>query len=88
MRGATKFLSMTVTHYVWIEERVVGTQIGNLQLRVCFDVELCLSPRWVEGNIGSTDAMKTCHNLNAYNFETNNHKVINYTSLDSFKFRY
>jgi hypothetical protein len=48
-----------------------------------FDVELRLSPRWVGGNIGSTDATKTCHNLNDYIFETNNRKVINNTSLDS-----
>jgi hypothetical protein len=40
------------------------------------------SPRWVAGNIGSTDATKTCHTLNAYIFETNNRKVINNTSLD------
>jgi hypothetical protein len=51
-------------------------------LRV-FDVELRLSPRWVGGNIGSTDATKTCHTLNAYIFETNNRKVINNTSSDS-----
>jgi hypothetical protein len=48
-----------------------------------FDVELRLSPRWAGGNIGSTDATKTCHNLNAYIFEINNRKVINNTSLDS-----
>jgi hypothetical protein len=48
-----------------------------------FDVELRLSPRWVGGNIKITDAMKTCHILNAYIFETNNRKVINNTSLDS-----
>jgi hypothetical protein len=48
-----------------------------------FDVELCLSPRWIGGDIGSTDATKTCHTLNAYIFETNNLKVINNTSLDS-----
>jgi hypothetical protein len=48
-----------------------------------FDVELRPSPRWVRGNIGSTDATKTCHTLNAYIFETNNRKVINNTSLDS-----
>jgi hypothetical protein len=46
-----------------------------------FDVELRLSPRWVGGNIGSTDATKTCHTLNAYIFETNNRKVINNTSF-------
>jgi hypothetical protein len=51
--------------------------------RTYFDVELRLSPRWVEGNIGSTDATKTCHILNAYIFETNNRKLINNTSLDS-----
>jgi hypothetical protein len=48
-----------------------------------FDVELRLSPRWVGGNIGSTDATKTCHTLNAYIFETNNRKLINNTSLDN-----
>jgi hypothetical protein len=48
-----------------------------------FDVELRLSPRWVGGNIGSTDATKTYHNLNAYIFEINNRKVINNASLDS-----
>jgi hypothetical protein len=48
-----------------------------------FDVELRLSPPWVGGNIGSTDATKTCHILNAYIFEANNRKVINNTSLDS-----
>jgi hypothetical protein len=50
---------------------------------VSFDVELRLSPRWVGGNIGSTDATKIYHTLNAYIFETNNRKVINNTSLDS-----
>jgi hypothetical protein len=50
---------------------------------ITFDVELRLSPRWVGGNIGSTDATKTCHNLNAYIFENNNRKVINNTLLDS-----
>jgi hypothetical protein len=54
--------------------------VTNIQL---FDVELCLFPRWVRGNIGSTDATKTYHILNAYIFEINNHKVINNTSLDS-----
>jgi hypothetical protein len=49
---------------------------------IYFDVELRLSPHWVGGNIGSTDATETCHTLNAYIFETNNRKVINYTSLD------
>jgi hypothetical protein len=48
-----------------------------------FDVELRLSPGWVGGNIGSTDATKTCYTLNAYIFETNNRKIINSTSLDS-----
>jgi hypothetical protein len=48
-----------------------------------FDVELRLSPRWIGGDIGSTDATKTRHTLNAYIFETNNRKVINNTSLDS-----
>jgi hypothetical protein len=47
-------------------------------------VELRLSPSWTGGNIGSTDAKKTCHALKAYIFETNNPKVINNTSLDSF----
>jgi hypothetical protein len=47
-----------------------------------FDVELRLSPPWVRRNIGSTDATKTCHTLNAYILETNNRKVINNTSLD------
>jgi hypothetical protein len=51
--------------------------------RGVFDLELRLSPRWVEGNIGSTDATKTSHILNAYIFETNNREVINNTSLDS-----
>jgi hypothetical protein len=50
---------------------------------VGFDVELRLSPRWVGGNIGSTDATKTCHNFKAFIFENNNRKVINNTSLDS-----
>jgi hypothetical protein len=50
---------------------------------LCFDVELRLSPRWVGGNIGSTDATKTCHDLNVYIFETNNRKAISNTSLDS-----
>jgi hypothetical protein len=53
-----------------------------------FDVELRLSPRWVGDIIGSTDATKTYHTLNAYIFETNNREVINNTSLDSFKFKY
>jgi hypothetical protein len=48
-----------------------------------FNVKLRISPRWVRGNIGSTDARETCHILNAYIFETNNHKVIINTSLDS-----
>jgi hypothetical protein len=48
-----------------------------------FDVELRLSHWWVGGNIGSTDATKAYHTLNAYVFETNNHKVINNISLDS-----
>jgi hypothetical protein len=48
-----------------------------------FDVKLRLSPCWVRGNIGSTDATKTCHNLNSYIFETNNLKKINNTRLDS-----
>jgi hypothetical protein len=48
-----------------------------------FDVELRLFPFWVRGNIESTDATKTCHDLNAYIFEANNHKVINNTLLDS-----
>jgi hypothetical protein len=48
-----------------------------------FHVELRLSPRWVGVTIGSTDATKTCHTLNAYIFETNNRKVINNISLDS-----
>jgi hypothetical protein len=56
---------------------------GTMQNMYCFDGELRLSPRWVRGNIGSTDATKTCHTLNAYIFETNNRKVINNTSLDS-----
>jgi hypothetical protein len=47
-----------------------------------FDVELRLSLRLVRGNIGSTDATKTCHILNASIFKTNNRKVINNT-LDS-----
>jgi hypothetical protein len=47
------------------------------------DIELRLSPRLVGGNIGSTDATKTRHTLNAYIFETNNREVINNTSLDS-----
>jgi hypothetical protein len=46
------------------------------------DVELRLFPRWLRGNIGSTDATKTCYILNAFIFETNNCKVINNTSLD------
>jgi hypothetical protein len=41
---------------------------------VSFDVELRLSPCWIGGNIGSTDATKTCHNLNAHIFVTNNSK--------------
>jgi hypothetical protein len=56
---------------------------NNFFLRVSFDVELRLSPLWVGSDIGSTDATKTCHILNAYIFEINNHKVINNTSLDS-----
>jgi hypothetical protein len=36
-------------------------------------------PHWVGGNIGSTDATKTCHILNAYIFETNNREVIHNT---------
>jgi hypothetical protein len=48
-----------------------------------FVIELRLSSRWVRGNIGSTDATKTCHTLNVYIFETNNHKVSYNTSLDS-----
>jgi hypothetical protein len=48
-----------------------------------FYIELRLSPRWVRGNIGRTDATKTCHILNAYIFETNNRKVINNISLYS-----
>jgi hypothetical protein len=47
------------------------------------DVELRHSPSWVGGNIGITDATKTCHILNAYIFKTNNRKVIDDTSLDS-----
>jgi hypothetical protein len=48
-----------------------------------FDVELRLSPRWVGGNIGSTDATKIYHTLNAYIVEINNRKVINNAPLDS-----
>jgi hypothetical protein len=48
-----------------------------------FDVELRLSPRWVGGNIRSSDPTKAGHILNAYIVETNNRKVINNTSLDS-----
>jgi hypothetical protein len=55
------------------------SQIGT----IVFYVELRLSPRWVGGNIGSTDATKTYHTLNAYIFETNNRKVINNASLGS-----
>jgi hypothetical protein len=51
--------------------------------RYYFDTELRLSLCWVGGNIGRTNATKTCHNLNAYIFETNNRNVINNTSLDS-----
>jgi hypothetical protein len=64
-------------------------EIFNLSRPKCFqtvlyfDVELLVSPRWVGVNIGSTDATKTCHTLNAYILETNNRKVINNTSLDS-----
>jgi hypothetical protein len=59
---------------------------GDITVKVIilyFDVELRLSPRWAGGNIGSTDATKTCHNLNAYIFEINIRKVINNTSLAS-----
>jgi hypothetical protein len=69
-----------------ISENPVSTPILRQFILVVyydFDVELRLSPRWVGGNIGSTDATKTRHNLNAYIFETNNNKVINNTSLDS-----
>jgi hypothetical protein len=45
--------------------------------------ELHISPCWVVGNIGSTDATKTCHTLNAYILKTNNRKIINNTLLDS-----
>jgi UDP-galactopyranose mutase len=48
-----------------------------------FDVQLRLSRRWVGGNIGSTDATITYHNLNAHIFETNNRTVINNKSLYS-----
>jgi hypothetical protein len=54
-----------------------------LTSRGIFDVELRLSPRWVRGNIGRTDATKTWHNFKVYIFEINNRKVINNTSLDS-----
>jgi hypothetical protein len=52
-------------------------------LSIIFDVELRLSSPWLGGNIGSTEAKKTCHNLKAYIFENNNRKVINSTLLDS-----
>jgi hypothetical protein len=48
-----------------------------------YDTELRLSRCWEGGYIGSTDAVNTCHTLNAYIFKTNNRKVINNTSLDS-----
>jgi hypothetical protein len=59
------------------------TTLAEGLVLTAFDTELRLSPRWVRGNIGSTDAMKTCHTLNAYIFETINRKVINNTSLYS-----
>jgi hypothetical protein len=67
------------------DDRFIGFPVykTSVYLIAFFDVELRLSSRWVGGNIGRTDATKTCHNLNAYIFETNNHKVINNTSLDS-----
>jgi hypothetical protein len=64
-----------------------GDVMTGIRLRTgrpfIFYVELRLSPRWVGGNIGGTDATKTCHILNAFIFETNNRKVINNTPLDS-----
>jgi hypothetical protein len=69
------------------ENLIITHMVKNLSVfygnRRFFDVELRLSPRWVRGNIGSTDATKIRHNLNAYIFETNICKVINNTSLDS-----
>jgi hypothetical protein len=61
------------------------TSITNPKGQFSFEVELRLSPRWLGGNIGSTDATKIYDILNAYNFKTNNRKVINNTrtSLDS-----
>jgi hypothetical protein len=61
---------------------IVSSDFCYFAFKYDFDVELRLSPRWVGGNIRSTDATKTCHNLNAF-FETNNQRVINNTSLDS-----
>jgi hypothetical protein len=57
--------------------------VSGQMLTGTFDVELRISPLWVRGNIGSTDATKTCHTLSACIFETNNHKVINNASLGS-----
>jgi hypothetical protein len=79
------------TAWRWLCSIWMGTVIYSSLYRLmlvwatdeCFDVELRHSPCWIGGNIGSTDATKTCHNLNAYIFETNNLKVINNTSLDS-----
>jgi hypothetical protein len=64
-----------------IAKTIRGVKITTPLVR--FDVELLLSPCWVWGNIGSTDATKTCHTLNTYIFETNNRKVLNTASLDS-----
>jgi hypothetical protein len=57
--------------------------LGLVHSRHHFDVELRLSPRWVGGNIGNTDATKRYYILNVYIFKIKNRKIINNTSLDS-----
>jgi hypothetical protein len=76
-------LGWTRDIYSCVEKAQSSLCVIHLHVNFHFDVELRLSPSWVGGNIGSTDATKTCHNLNTYIFETNNHKVINNISLDS-----
>jgi hypothetical protein len=77
-------LSSTIQDRILKESMTVSFQVLTYsEFTIIFDAELRLSPRLVGGNIGSTDATKTCHILNAYIFETKNRKVMNNTSADS-----
>jgi hypothetical protein len=80
--GTISLNGKVVVKYLIGESAKIGGR-GLIEVFCSSDIELRLYTRWVGGNIGSTDAKKTCHNLNAYIFETINNKVINNTPLDS-----